>query len=130
MDTDSVKDSTESKISQSQLITLLYGEAELLHRKGHSLPEIRDRIVNAGLHQDDADQMIETLAGYLQQKQGEIGRRNVFYGTLWLLGAIGGGAAIYTANLSIGAWLAAICGGLLGLTLLVRGIMQLKGETS
>ena len=130
MDADSVKDSTEPEFTQSQLVTRLYAEAEFLHRQGHTLSEIRDRIVNAGIHQDDADQMIETLSGHLQQKQGEVARRNVFYGTIWLLGAIGGGAAIYTADLSIGAWLAAICGGLLGLTLLVRGIMQLKGETS
>ena len=130
MDTDPVNDSTESEISQEQLVTRLYAEAELLHRKGHSLSEIRDGILNAGLHQDDADQMVETLSGYLQQKDGEIARRNVFYGTLWLLGAIGAGAAIYTADLSIGAWFAAVGGGILGLTLLLRGIMQLRGEKS
>ncbi|MFP6648091.1 MAG: hypothetical protein VB817_01440 [Pirellulaceae bacterium] len=130
MGADSVNNSTESEVSQSQLVTRLYAEAELLHRKGHSLSEIRDRIVKAGIHQDDANQMIETLSGYLQQKDGEIARRNVFYGSLWLLGAIGAGAAIYTADLSIGAWLAAVVGGILGLTLLLRGIMQLRGEKS
>lgn len=130
MDADPVNDSTEPGISQEQLVTRLYAEAELLHRKGRSFSEIRDGIINAGLHQDDADQMIETLSGYLQQKDGEIARRNVFYGSLWLLGAIGAGAAIYTADLSAGAWLAAGVGGILGLTLLLRGIMQLKGEKS
>ena len=130
MDADPVKDSTEPDISQEQLVTRLYAEAELLHRKGHSLSEIRDGILNAGLHQDDADQMIETLSGYLQQKDRELARRNVFYGSLWMLGAIGAGAAIYTADLSIGAWLAAVVGGILGLTLLLRGIIQLRGEKS
>ena len=130
MDADPVNDSTEPDISQEQLVTRLYAEAELLHRKGRALSEIRDGILNAGLHQDDADQMIETLSGYLQQKDRELARRNVFYGSLWLLGAIGAGAAIYTADLSIGAWLAAVVGGLLGLTLLLRGIMQLRGEES
>ncbi len=130
MDADPVNDSTEPDISQEQLVTRLYAEAELLHRKGHSLSEIRDGILNAGLHQDDADQMIETLSGYLQQKDRELARRNVFYGSLWMLGAIGAGAAIYTADLSIGAWLAAVVGGILGLTLLLRGIMQLRGEKS
>ena len=130
MDADSVNNSTESEVSQSQLVTRLYAEAEFLLRKGHSLSEIRDGIVKAGIHQDDADQMIETLSGYLQQKDGEIARRNVFYGSLWLLGAIGAGAAIYTADLPIGAWLAAVVGGILGLTLLLRGIMQLRGEKS
>jgi len=130
MDADPVNDSTEPDISQEQLVTRLYAEAELLHRKGHSLSEIRDGILNAGLHQDDADQMIETLSGYLQQKDRELARRNVFYGSLWMLGAIGAGAAIYTADLSIGAWLAAVVGGILGLTLLLRGITQLRGEKS
>lgn len=130
MGADPVNESTEHDISQEQLVTRLYAEAELLHRKGHTLSEIRDGILNAGLHQDDADQMIDTLSGYLQQKDGEIARRNIFYGSLWLLGSIGAGAAIYTADLSVGAWLAAVVGGILGLTMLLRGIIQLRVEKS
>ncbi len=130
MGADPVNESTKLDISQEQLVTRLYADAELLLRKGHSLSEIRDGILNAGLHQDDADQMIDTLSGYLQQKDGEIARRNIFYGSLWLLGSIGAGAAIYTADLSVGAWLAAVVGGILGLTLLLRGIIQLRVDKS
>jgi hypothetical protein len=112
----------ELDVTAAQLVTRLYAEGELLYRRGHSLAEIRDGIVSAGIHEHDADQMIETLSEYLLQKQRDKARRNVFYGTLWLLGSIGGGAAILKADLSVGAWLAAIIGGALGITLLVRGI--------
>ena len=128
METEPVDDMTEPALSQSQLVTRLNAEAEFLHRRGRSLSEIRSGIINAGIHSDDADQMIETLSEYLQDKQGEVGRRNIFYGSLWLLGALGSGAAIFTARLSLGAWLAAMCGGGLGLTLLVRGVMQVRRD--
>jgi hypothetical protein len=114
----------ELDVTESHLVTQLYAEGELLYRRGHSLAEIRDGIVSAGIHEHDADQMIETLSEYLLQKQGDKARRNVFYGTLWLLGSIGGGAAILKADLSVGAWLAAVAGGALGITLLLRGIMH------
>ena len=114
----------ELDVTAAQLVTQLYAEGELLYRRGHSLAEIREGIVSAGIHEHDADQMIETLSKYLLQKQGDKARRNVFYGTLWLLGSIGGGAAILKADLSVGAWLAAVAGGALGITLLVRGIMH------
>jgi hypothetical protein len=114
----------ELDVTAAQLVTRLYAEGELLYRRGYSLAEIREGIVSAGIHEHDADQMIETLSEYLLQKQGDKARRNVFYGTLWLLGSIGGGAAILKADLSVGAWLAAVAGGAFGITLLLRGIMH------
>ena len=117
-------ESGQLDITEEQLVSRLYAEAELSYRRGRSLDEIREGIVRAGIHEEDADQMVETLSEFLLQKQNDKARRNVFYGTLWLLGSIGGGAAIFTARLSLGAWLAAIAGAALGITLLVRGVMQ------
>ena len=117
-------ESDQLDITEEQLVSRLYAEAELSYRKGRSLEEIREGIVRAGIHEQDADQMVETLSEFLLQKQSDKARRNVFYGTLWILGSIGGAAAIFTAKLSLGAWLAAIAGGALGITLLARGVMQ------
>ena len=117
-------ESDQLDLTAEQLVSRLYAEAELSYRKGHSLDDIREGIVRAGIHEEDADQMVETLSEFLLQKQSDKARRNVFYGMLWLLGSIGGAAAIFTAKLSLGAWLAAIVGAALGITLLARGIMQ------
>ncbi len=111
-------------VTEAELVSQLYAEAELSYRRGRSMDEIREGIIGAGIHEEDADQMVETLSAFLLQKQDDKARRNVFYGTLWLLGSLGGGAAIFTAGLSLGAWLAAFAGGALGTTLLVRGVMQ------
>ena len=117
-------ESDQLDLTAEQLVSRLYAEAELSYRKGRSLDDIREGIVRAGIHEEDADQMVETLSEFLLQKQSDKARRNVFYGMLWLLGSIGGAAAIFTAKLSLGAWLAAIVGAALGITLLARGIMQ------
>ncbi|MFP6751771.1 MAG: hypothetical protein VB855_08850 [Pirellulaceae bacterium] len=117
-------ESDQLDLTAEQLVSRLYAEAELSYRKGRSLDDIREGIVRAGIHEEDADQMVETLSEFLLQKQSDKARRNVFYGMLWLLGSIGGAAAIFTGKLSLGAWLAAIVGAALGITLLARGIMQ------
>ena len=71
-------ESDQLDITEEQLVSRLYAEAELSYRKGRSLEEIREGIVRAGIHEEDADQMVETLSEFLLQKQSDKARRNVF----------------------------------------------------
>jgi hypothetical protein len=123
-----VDETPRIEISQAQLVRQLFAQGEQLRREGHSLEEIQTGFVKAGIHEKDAEQMVGELSEFLDDKQGEKSRRNILYGILWLLGAGAAGAAIYTARLSLGAWLAAIIGGILGLTQLCRGIKQSLGR--
>ena len=123
-----VDETPKNEISQAQLVRQLFAQGEELRREGHSREEIQTGFVKAGIHEEDAEQMVGELCEFLDDKQWEKARRNMFYGILWLLGAGAAGAAIYTAQLSLGAWLAALIGGILGLTQLCRGIKQTLGS--
>ena len=122
-----VDETPKNEISQAQLVRQLFAQGEELRREGHSREEIQTGFVKAGIHEEDAEQMVGELREFLDDKQWEKARRNVLYGILWLLGAGAAGAAVYTAQLSLGAGLAAIIGGILGLTQLCRGIKQSLG---
>jgi len=122
-----VDETPKNEINQAQLVRQLFAQGEELRREGHSREEIQTGFVKAGIHEEDAEQMVGELCEFFDDKQEGKARRNVLYGILWLLGAGAAGAAVYTAQLSLGAWLAAIIGGILGLTQLCRGIKQSLG---
>ena len=59
----------ELDVTAAQLVTRLYAEGELLYRRGHSMAEIREGIVSAGIHEHDAD---HGPAGALERRDAPV----------------------------------------------------------